>query len=232
MSLKIHVRESGNVVILDLNGRITIGEEGAALRDTIKEHLDSGQKNILLNLAEVSYIDSTGLGQFVGSFATVTSRGGQLKLLNLQKTAAGIDADHQAHHRVRDVYERSGRRPQLRGGSHRVNGSCQEPLTVAAGTYRSRRVSNPRATRPKDPRPSARSGRGPTDVGDDVRDLLVRVAAGRWRVLPDRIVRLRFHIPERTFATRAASWTDRSIAACGVRRGHLHARERIALFQL
>jgi anti-sigma B factor antagonist len=70
MSLTINVRESGNVVVLDLNGRIT---------------LDSGQKNILLNLAEVSYIDSTGLGQFVGSFATVTSRGGQLKLLNLQK---------------------------------------------------------------------------------------------------------------------------------------------------
>jgi anti-sigma B factor antagonist len=85
MSLKINVRESGNVTILDLNGRITIGEEASLLRDTIKDHLDSGQKNILLNLAEVSYIDSTGLGQFVGSFATVTSRGGQLKLLNLQK---------------------------------------------------------------------------------------------------------------------------------------------------
>jgi len=85
MSLKIGLRESGSVLILDLNGRITIGEEVSSLRDTIKEHLDSGQKNILLNLAEVSYIDSTGLGQFVGSFATVTSRGGQLKLLNLQK---------------------------------------------------------------------------------------------------------------------------------------------------
>ena len=85
MSLKINVRESSGVVILDLNGRITIGEESASLRDSIKEHLDAGQKNILLNLAEVSYIDSTGLGQFVGSFATVTSRGGQLKLLNLQK---------------------------------------------------------------------------------------------------------------------------------------------------
>ena len=85
MSLKINVRESGNVVILDLSGRIIIGEEAASLRETIKESLDSGQKNILLNLAEVSYIDSTGLGQFVGSFATVTSRGGQLKLLNLQK---------------------------------------------------------------------------------------------------------------------------------------------------
>jgi len=85
MSLKINVRESGNVVVLDLIGRITIGEETASLRDTIKELLDSGQKNILLNLAEVSYIDSTGLGQFVGSYATVTSRGGQLKLVNLQK---------------------------------------------------------------------------------------------------------------------------------------------------
>jgi anti-sigma B factor antagonist len=85
MSLKINVRERGDVVILDLNGRITIGEEAAALRDAIKEHLDGGQNNILLNLADVSYIDSTGLGQFVGSFATVTSRGGQLKLLNLQK---------------------------------------------------------------------------------------------------------------------------------------------------
>ena len=85
MSLKINVRESGSVVILDLNGRITIGEEAASLRDSIKDHVDNGQKNILLNLAEVSYIDSTGLGQFVGSFATVTSRGGQLKLLNLQK---------------------------------------------------------------------------------------------------------------------------------------------------
>lgn len=85
MSLRINVRESGDVVILDLSGRITIGEEAASLRDTIKEMLETGHKNILLNLAEVSYIDSTGLGQFVGSFATVTSRGGQLKLLNLQK---------------------------------------------------------------------------------------------------------------------------------------------------
>jgi anti-sigma B factor antagonist len=85
MSLKINVRESGNVVILDLNGRITIGKEVSSLRDAIKENLDSGQKNILLNLAEVTYIDSTGLGELVGSYATVSSRGGQLKLLNLQK---------------------------------------------------------------------------------------------------------------------------------------------------
>jgi len=85
MSLKINVRETGNVVILDLNGRITLGEEVSTLRDTIREMLDAGQKNILLNLGDVPYIDSSGLGQLVGSFATVTNRGGQLKLLNLQK---------------------------------------------------------------------------------------------------------------------------------------------------
>ncbi len=85
MSLKINVRETANVVILDLDGRITLGETAASLRDTIRELLDSGQKNILVNLAEVDYIDSSGLGQLVGSFATVTSRGGQLKMLNLQK---------------------------------------------------------------------------------------------------------------------------------------------------
>jgi anti-sigma B factor antagonist len=84
MSLKINVRETGNVVVLDINGRITLGETAASLRDTIRELLDGGQKNILLNLAEVAYIDSSGLGQLVGSFATVTSKGGQLKLLNLQ----------------------------------------------------------------------------------------------------------------------------------------------------
>ncbi|MFN7992153.1 MAG: STAS domain-containing protein [Bryobacteraceae bacterium] len=85
MSLTINVREVGNVLILDLGGRITLGEEAAALRDTIREHLESGKKNILLNLGEVTYIDSSGLGQLVGSFATVTSRGGQLKMVNLQK---------------------------------------------------------------------------------------------------------------------------------------------------
>ena len=85
MSLKINIRETGNVLILDLSGRSTLGEEAASLRDTLREHLEAGQKNILLNLAEVTYIDSSGLGQLVGSFATVTSRGGQLKLLNLQK---------------------------------------------------------------------------------------------------------------------------------------------------
>ncbi len=85
MSLKINVRETPEAVILDLDGRITLGESAAALRDSIREFLASDQKNILLNLAEVTHIDSSGLGQLVGSYASVTNAGGQLKLLNLQK---------------------------------------------------------------------------------------------------------------------------------------------------
>ncbi len=85
MSLKINVRETPQAVILDLSGRITLGEPAAELRDTIREFVGQDQKKILLNLADVNHIDSSGLGQLVGSYATVTNAGGQLKLLNLQK---------------------------------------------------------------------------------------------------------------------------------------------------
>jgi anti-sigma B factor antagonist len=85
MSLTINVRETADATILDLSGRLGLGEALAELRDSIREALSGDQKNILLNLAEVSYIDSSGLGQLIGSYATVTNRGGQMKLLNLQK---------------------------------------------------------------------------------------------------------------------------------------------------
>ena len=85
MSLKINIRETADATILDMSGRISIGEALAELRDSIREALGGDQKNILLNLAEVSHIDSSGLGQLIGSYATVASRGGQMKLLNLQK---------------------------------------------------------------------------------------------------------------------------------------------------
>jgi len=85
MSLKINIRETANAAILDMMGRVTLGDGLADLRDSIREALAGDQKNILLNLAEVDYIDSSGLGQLIGSYATVTSRGGQMKLLNLQK---------------------------------------------------------------------------------------------------------------------------------------------------
>jgi anti-sigma B factor antagonist len=85
MSLKINIRATADATILDMSGRVSIGDALAELRDSIREALAGDQKNILLNLAEVSYIDSSGLGQLIGSYATVTSRGGQMKLLNLQK---------------------------------------------------------------------------------------------------------------------------------------------------
>jgi anti-sigma B factor antagonist len=85
MSLNINIRETAEAVILDLHGRVTLGEPLTELRDAIRESLSGDQHNILLNLGDVTYIDSSGLGQLIGSYATVTSRGGKLKLLNVQK---------------------------------------------------------------------------------------------------------------------------------------------------
>jgi len=85
MSLKIDIRETPEATILDMNGQLTLGEPLVDFRDTIRETLSGDQKNILLNLENVSYIDSSGLGQLVGSYATVTNAGGRLKLLHLRK---------------------------------------------------------------------------------------------------------------------------------------------------
>jgi anti-sigma B factor antagonist len=87
MSLKLSIREVGDVAIVDLGGRITLGEAAGELRESLKGLLAKGIKNIVLNLAGVSYIDSSGLGELVGGFASVSSRGGRLKLLNLQGRA-------------------------------------------------------------------------------------------------------------------------------------------------
>jgi len=84
MSLKINIREKPEAVILDLDGRITLGESLSELRDTIREAISGDQKNLILNLADVNYIDSSGLGQLIGSYAAVKNRGGQMRLLNLQ----------------------------------------------------------------------------------------------------------------------------------------------------
>jgi anti-sigma B factor antagonist len=84
MSLKANVRRAGDVQIVDLAGRVTLGEGSGLLRNTIKELVSSGHKNILVNLKEVSYLDSAGLGELVGSYASVTHVGGNIKLLNPQ----------------------------------------------------------------------------------------------------------------------------------------------------
>ena len=84
MSLKAEVRRVGDVSIIDLAGRITLGEGSGLVRSTIKKCVNDGQKNLLVNLKDVSYIDSAGLGELVGSYATVTNMGGAIKLLHPQ----------------------------------------------------------------------------------------------------------------------------------------------------
>src|ERR1700758_4291644 len=85
MSIKLSSRQVGDVTVVDAAGRITLGEGSSAMRDTLRDMVTKGQKKILLNLGEVSYIDSSGIGELVSGFTTVANSGGQLKLLNLTK---------------------------------------------------------------------------------------------------------------------------------------------------
>ena len=78
-------QDNGVAIVLDVSGQITLGEEGTLLRNTIRELLDEGQKNILLNLGDVTYIDSSGLGELITAFTSVRNHGVELKLLNLTK---------------------------------------------------------------------------------------------------------------------------------------------------
>ena len=83
--MTLNPRRIDDVVIMDLSGRITIGEGTLVLRGQIHRLLDAGDTKFLLNLADVDYIDSSGLGELVSSFTTVRNKGGQLKLLNLTR---------------------------------------------------------------------------------------------------------------------------------------------------
>lgn len=85
MSLKIASRQVDGVTVLDFEGRIVLGEPTEAIRDTLQDLVSKGQKKILVNLGEVSYIDSSGLGALVRAYSTLTSQQGTLKLLNLTK---------------------------------------------------------------------------------------------------------------------------------------------------
>ena len=85
MSMKISTRQVDGVTILDCSGRITLGEGSIVLRDNVSQLLAKGQKKILLNLGEINYIDSSGIGELVTAFTTVRKQGGELKLLNLTK---------------------------------------------------------------------------------------------------------------------------------------------------
>ena len=81
--LNIAERQAGDVTVLDMSGKITIGEGSVALRTAVRRLLEEGKKRILLNLAGVSYIDSSGIGELVSSFTAINKENGQLKLLNL-----------------------------------------------------------------------------------------------------------------------------------------------------
>jgi anti-sigma B factor antagonist len=83
--MKIETRTVGDVRILDCSGKITLGEGTMAVRNTVRDILKGNGKKIILNLADVNYIDSSGIGELVSTYTTVTNSGGQLKLLSLTK---------------------------------------------------------------------------------------------------------------------------------------------------
>jgi len=83
--MKANNREVDGVTVVDMSGRITLGEGSVVLRDTIRDLIGKGQKKILLNLGDVTYIDSSGIGELVSAFTAARREGGELKLLNLTK---------------------------------------------------------------------------------------------------------------------------------------------------
>jgi anti-sigma B factor antagonist len=83
--MKASTRKIDDITVIDLSGRITLGEGSVILRDTIREEVGQGHKKILLNLGDVTYIDSSGIGELVSAFTSVRNQGGELKLLNLTK---------------------------------------------------------------------------------------------------------------------------------------------------
>jgi anti-sigma B factor antagonist len=85
MNLQATQRDIGDTTVVDISGRITLGEGSALLRTMVRQLLETGRKYIVLNLADVSYIDSSGIGELVSSFTAVKKEGGELKLLNLTK---------------------------------------------------------------------------------------------------------------------------------------------------
>jgi anti-sigma B factor antagonist len=85
VSMKATIRQVNAVTVVDLSGRITLGEGCTQLRELIRDLLSKGHNKLLLNLADVTYIDSSGIGELVSGFTAVSNQGGQLKLLNLTK---------------------------------------------------------------------------------------------------------------------------------------------------
>jgi anti-sigma B factor antagonist len=85
MSVKLTTRKNGEVIVIDTSGRLTLGDATSALRTTIRELVAGGSKRIVLNLGDVSHMDSSGLGELIAAHTTVTTAGGEIKLLSLGK---------------------------------------------------------------------------------------------------------------------------------------------------
>jgi anti-sigma B factor antagonist len=85
MAMTIQPREKSGIVILDVSGRITLGEGSVVIREKVHEQIGLGKQGIIINLADVSYMDSSGLGELISAFTTAKNRGASLKLLNLTK---------------------------------------------------------------------------------------------------------------------------------------------------
>jgi anti-sigma B factor antagonist len=81
--MKIEIRSVGDVRVLDCSGKITLGEGTMSIRNAVRDVLESGAKKLILNLADINYIDSSGVGELVSSYTTTVNRGGKLKLLRL-----------------------------------------------------------------------------------------------------------------------------------------------------
>jgi anti-sigma B factor antagonist len=105
--LNISERQAGDITILDMDGKVTIGEGSVALRSTIRRLLGEDKKKILLNLAGVGYVDSSGIGELVSSFTAVNKESGQLKLLNLTQKIQDLLAITKLL-TVFDVFENEG----------------------------------------------------------------------------------------------------------------------------
>ena len=90
MSMKASTRQSDDITIVDLSGQIKLGEGSSTLRDIVKDLLSKGEKKILLNLADISYIDSSGIGELVSAYTSVRNQGGEMKLLQLTRRVKDV----------------------------------------------------------------------------------------------------------------------------------------------
>ena len=144
MSVKLNTRQVGDVSVVDVAGRITLGEGSSALRDSLREMVAKNQKKILLNLGEVSYIDSSGIGELVSGFTTVTNNGGQLKLLNLTKRVRDLLQITKLY-TVFDVHDDEA--TAVRSFSEPVGRAAARPTRLPR-TARSRRAPPPPAASP------------------------------------------------------------------------------------